>query len=285
MTKNVIVLDEFGNQLGLTYSKRARGLVKNGRAEYADGCENKIRLLSAHVPTYKMEESIMSNVINFNAKEFKFDETCKEQAGARMFITDRLGNNVEQFEIGDSDGTYTQIFCEKQLEKNTDYIFRFAMTGGYNYTNNAVSQFIVISRSKEGDLSKDWNERSVYPLDKSRYKPVLSKYTQDELLRVYEIPFNSGETGICRFVFAAQYATANIMPAYHLEEYAELEDISYEQWFNNYKEKNICDTYDFGNLNLEGAIIPSATLEMILSKAGTMSNINLTRAVIDNDNE
>jgi hypothetical protein len=75
------------------------------------------------------------------------------------------------------------------------------------------------------------------------------------------------------------------MHAYRLEEYAELEDISYEQWFNNYKEKNICDTYDFGNLNLEGAIIPSATLEMILSKAGTMSNINLTRAVIDNDNE
>ena len=33
--KNVIVTDEFGKEIGRTYPKRARGLVKNGREEYA----------------------------------------------------------------------------------------------------------------------------------------------------------------------------------------------------------------------------------------------------------
>jgi hypothetical protein len=75
------------------------------------------------------------------------------------------------------------------------------------------------------------------------------------------------------------------MPAYNLEEYADLEDITYEQWLDKYKEKHICDTYDFGDLNLEGAVISTQTLEMILSKVGTTSNINLSRAIIGDDDE
>ena len=34
MTKNVIVVDEQGNEYGATYPKRAKGLVKNGRARF-----------------------------------------------------------------------------------------------------------------------------------------------------------------------------------------------------------------------------------------------------------
>ena len=40
--KNVIVVDEFGNEYGATYPKRARGLVKSGRARFID--ENRICL-------------------------------------------------------------------------------------------------------------------------------------------------------------------------------------------------------------------------------------------------
>ena len=39
MEKNVIVVDEQGNEYGATYPKRARGLVKNGRARFVE--ENK----------------------------------------------------------------------------------------------------------------------------------------------------------------------------------------------------------------------------------------------------
>lgn len=44
MEKNIVVLDENGNQTGLTYPKRARGLVKSGRAETVDS--GTIRLTS-----------------------------------------------------------------------------------------------------------------------------------------------------------------------------------------------------------------------------------------------
>ena len=36
--KNVVVLDEQGKKIGMTYPKRARGLVKKGRARYVDAC-------------------------------------------------------------------------------------------------------------------------------------------------------------------------------------------------------------------------------------------------------
>ena len=36
MEKNVTVVDEKGNEIGATYPKRAKGLVKKGRARYVD---------------------------------------------------------------------------------------------------------------------------------------------------------------------------------------------------------------------------------------------------------
>ena len=41
--KNIIVVDENGKQYESTYLKRAKGLVKNGRAHFAE--ENKICLM------------------------------------------------------------------------------------------------------------------------------------------------------------------------------------------------------------------------------------------------
>lgn len=42
ITKNMIVIDEYGNTIGLTYPKRAKGLIKKGRAVSVG--ENCIRL-------------------------------------------------------------------------------------------------------------------------------------------------------------------------------------------------------------------------------------------------
>lgn len=42
MTKNIEVVDEQGNVYGATYPKRAKGLVKNGRARFVG--ENRICL-------------------------------------------------------------------------------------------------------------------------------------------------------------------------------------------------------------------------------------------------
>ena len=59
--KNIIVVDEQGNYYEATYPKRAKGLVKNGRARFID--ENTICLAC---PPYNMEDNNMleNKVIN-----------------------------------------------------------------------------------------------------------------------------------------------------------------------------------------------------------------------------
>ena len=55
--KNIIVVDELGNEYEATYPKRAKGLVKSGRARFIG--ENKICL--ACPPDKNLEEHQMSN--------------------------------------------------------------------------------------------------------------------------------------------------------------------------------------------------------------------------------
>lgn len=286
MAKNVIVTDEFDNQIGLTYPKRARGLIKNGRAEYVS--DDRIRLLKgAHAPSANndTEDFKMSNIINFNAREFKFDETCTSMdgdpvnAGSRMFISDFSGDNAEVFEIGDWHWTWSQIKCEKQLEPNTDHVFRFAVQGGVNNTGDGQSRFIIRQ-------DKDWDNRLEYPLERSRFKPALSKKSKDGFLRVYEITFNSGESGMVTFIFNALHFVEIIMPAKELEAYAELEDQTYDQLWQEIQERsgNMNGFHGNGNggyLDLSGAVINDPTLvQQFVDLAEKGSNINLSGAVL-----
>ncbi len=58
--KNIIVVDEYGNEYEATYPKRAKGLVKNGRARFI--AENKICL--ACPPKNELEDNDMSENTN-----------------------------------------------------------------------------------------------------------------------------------------------------------------------------------------------------------------------------
>ena len=71
MTKNVIVVDEQGNEYGATYPKRAKGLVKNGRARFID--KNKICL--ACPPNEFLEDKM-----NENTNTQVTQETATEKA-------------------------------------------------------------------------------------------------------------------------------------------------------------------------------------------------------------
>lgn len=62
--KNIIVVDEQGKTYEATYPKRAKGLVKNGRARFID--ENKICLLCP--PNVKLEDNDMSNTATTKTK-------------------------------------------------------------------------------------------------------------------------------------------------------------------------------------------------------------------------
>lgn len=220
----------------------------------------------------------MNNVINFNAREFKFDEGCQSMdgtpvnAGSRMFLTDFKGENVQAFEIGDWEWTWSQIKCDKQLEPNTDYVFRFAVQGGVNNTGDGQSHFMVIH-------DKDYDNRLEYPLERSRFKPVLSKKAEDGFLRVYEIPFNS-ESGNVRFIFNAHHFVETIMPAYELEAYAELEDQTYVQLWREIQERSE-NWGDVGSLNLSGAVINDTYMVgKFIDMAEKGGHINLSGAVL-----
>ena len=276
MEKNITVTDTHGNLIGTTYPKRAKGLVKNGRAEYIGDCE--IRLNTQAPIINDTEVKNMSKVIDFNAREFKFDESCTSNVGSRMIVTDSDGDNVEMFEIGDWGWSWTQIKCSKQLEKNTDYLFRFAMTGGINDTEDAVSQFIIYH-------GNEWEDRLVYPLDKSRFKPVLSKKTDNGMLRIYEISFNSGDFEDYVFMFVAQKAVAAFFTAKPLEKYVSLEDYSYDQWQSERMEQQNAanDCNDMVNCDLAGAVISEKMLEKLLNSG--IKNLDLAGAVIHSDDE
>jgi len=58
ITKNVQVVDESGNEYGATYPKRAKGLVKNGRARFVT--QGKICL--ARPPNINLEENKVEDV-------------------------------------------------------------------------------------------------------------------------------------------------------------------------------------------------------------------------------
>lgn len=249
MGKNIIVADKDGNEIGHTYPKRARGLVKNGRAEYVSDCE--IRLLNSvdYSAPMNTEEDKMSNIINFNPREFKFDETCKDNTGMRAFITTDQGN-AEVYEIGDWCWSWTQICCEKKLEKNTDYVFRFAMTGGYNDEQSEVSLAEIYALDGYEDSTAAWENRMTFALAKSRFRPVISKRDRTGLLRVFEIPFNTGNSENWRFVLVAQRNVSAFFAPLELSAYDGLEDLTYDQWWeerqsylsNNYNNKTIIST-------------------------------------------
>lgn len=63
IAKNISVVDELGNEYETTYPKRAKGLVKNGRARFVS--ENKICLVCP--PNTILEDLNMSdNIIKKN---------------------------------------------------------------------------------------------------------------------------------------------------------------------------------------------------------------------------
>jgi hypothetical protein len=71
ITKNIIVTDEFDNEYQSTYLRRAKGLVKNGRARWID--ENKIYLVCP--PNKILEDKIMED----NIKEQTVVQIPKEK--------------------------------------------------------------------------------------------------------------------------------------------------------------------------------------------------------------
>ena len=104
--KNVIVVDEQGNEYEATYPKRAKGLVKNGRARFVG--ENKICL--ACPPDKMMEENKMEEN-KLTAKEIFVQLTILQKQLTENSQTSlhRLSDALSTFESENVEASCEQI--------------------------------------------------------------------------------------------------------------------------------------------------------------------------------
>ena len=104
--KNVIVVDEQGNEYEATYPKRAKGLVKNGRARFVD--ENKICLVC---PPDKILEEEKMEENKLTAKEIFVQLTILQKQLTENSQTSlhRLGDALSSLEGEDCEARFEQI--------------------------------------------------------------------------------------------------------------------------------------------------------------------------------
>jgi hypothetical protein len=79
---------------------------------------------------------------------------------------------------------------------------------------------------------KAWDARYTYCIRQSRFQPVISKRDplEDTMIRVFELPFRTDSHTDWKVMFVAQHAVARFFRAKDNEAYADLEDLTYEQW-------------------------------------------------------
>ncbi len=236
MAKNIVVTDAKGNAIGSTYPKRARGLVKHGRAVYVDDCT--IRLLHTTAPSVvtkndNKEHFFMENIIEFKAKDFRFGSMHKY--GGRMFVT-KNGSNREVFELGTVDDWKRQgapgsrdrfgtwLFAKKDLEPHTDYVFRIEVVSDGTLCDGSELRAAIFD-------VLDPDDKTGYPLAQSRFAPSVSKKTADGgLVRVFELPYSTGDGAEYQInIFAYDCRVTLDAPA-EPEAYASLKDCAYAEW-------------------------------------------------------
>ncbi len=227
MTKNVTVTDETGKKIGTTYPKRARGLVKNGRALYVDDCT--IRLSAKAEPSDIKSEVKQMNYIFFNPREWSCSDMARQNifseanaSAERSFASGFDGGLVEILMLGGWNTAKAEILSKiYPLMPDTDYCFIFWLNGGENDKQSEICQLrIAFSGHADG-----WN---VYKLNRNFIKPLLH-YQGWEL---YAITFRTPEADSTaavpvmntQFGFLSGYAPMAIQAAKEPEFYKNWED-------------------------------------------------------------
>lgn len=205
MEKNIIVQDENGNEIGRTYPKRAKGLVKNGRALFVDDLI--IRLLTT-CPTeiIKQEDFIGMNNILFNTREWKKNaESLGNSERSFMTVFDEM---KEVYSVGSVNSEVAEIATVKELEPNTDYSFVFWMSGGESDAYNEICQLQIVYSN--GDFTEDEiDDKSVYRLNREYIKPVKKV----KGWKLFCIPFNTEDEKYVQLKFVVANAEALFMKA------------------------------------------------------------------------
>lgn len=230
--KTVRVLDGDGNLIGLTYPKRAAGLVKKGRAYYVNDFIIRLSMSDAMLPNGRQQSEVMkmdnhitidstkketeNQVLKlyFEPRKWSFNKDCRDNVGNRSFITGPDGVLAESYILGNWSSAWTEIVSETLLlPKNTDCSFTFWLNGGENDRNDEVCRFEVV-------FNNDHEQRLTYNLNRNYIHPV-KKLNGWEL---YEIPFRTEDNEYTQLRFVAQRAYLTILAAKDVSAYADLPD-------------------------------------------------------------
>lgn len=135
MTKNIIVIDEHGKKYGTTYPKRAKGLVKQGRARFQ--AQNVLCLMHclACPPDQDLEDKNMSE----QTIENKMMET---ETMERDTVSEASANTDADTHAADGQSKYTMEYCLEQIERigrQTEYL------------NQAISELRQMEDSSGGE--------------------------------------------------------------------------------------------------------------------------------------
>ena len=150
--KNVIVVDELGNEYEATYPKRAKGLVKSGRARFID--DNTICL--ACPPHIELEDNSMSENKNVskNVPEEVTKVTTTEQSAVKIVPTPiSVSYVLEKIE---------------QIAEDRDYIHK------------ALEQLALMPKSDPGDIAGQEKAKAIGDIVRCR------ETTNQRLIALYE---------------------------------------------------------------------------------------------------
>ena len=166
MTKNVSIIDESGRLIGPTYPKRAKGLVKSGRARYVS-CESEDTICLTCPPDI-MEDKTMTD----NSYDVTFAETTEEPA-------------TEPVAVQSIPGEYTPSaeYALRMLERialDTEAI-KCAVTQVSAETDNGVAQLIESREQTNRELIKFYTQ--MY----NQFKPTAPAQKSNTVTRFLEI--------------------------------------------------------------------------------------------------
>lgn len=249
MTKNVTVTDANGNYIGTTYPKRARGLIKNGRALFVDDCTIRLSADAEPSDTYHTSEVTQMNTIYFNPRNWSFEQTQYNSQNSflfshtgsmsrgtgytqpvraeRSFISDFDNGLVESLMFGHWDApAVTAVSSELFLTPDTAYRFVFWLNGGENDKSSEICQLRIIFSGSPEDCY-------TYNLNRNYIKPLLHR----DGWELYSIPFQTpavssamqgtsepAPTIATRLAFVAGNAPMAVKPAKEPEAYADWKD-------------------------------------------------------------
>lgn len=207
MEKNIKVTDVNGKELGLTYPKRAKGLIKNGRAQYVDDCTIRLSDVSPDL----LSEAKQMNYIFLNPRNWS-----EKDGVERTFIDGFEGSLEEILQIG---SWTTECKAESKhflLNPDAEYSFVFWLNGGENEGGREICDLIIRFNLENGFANR-------YKLNRSYIKPLLH-FRGWEL---YSIGFTTPEASEAvdvNFTFHVKNAPMAVKAAKEPEYYSEWKD-------------------------------------------------------------